>query len=105
MRMVLTDLDPKAYRFLEKKRQDQEWCPGRSLNNVDPWFFGSTSPCLGDKNEKPATCNAPNVPNKVLIKNIKLLITERLEIYTSTLKKTRSTLKILLYVSRCRYMF
>ena len=63
MSMVLTDLDPKAYRFLEK-RPDQEWCSWRSLNNVDPWFFDSTSPCLGDKNEKPATCNAPNVSNK-----------------------------------------
>ena len=65
MPMVLTNLDPKAYRFLEK-RQDQEWCSRWSLNNVDPWFFSSTSPCPGDKNEKLATCNAPNVPNKTL---------------------------------------
>ena len=49
-------------------RQDQEWCSERSLNNLDLWFSGNTSPCPGNKSEKPATCNAPNVPNKTLIK-------------------------------------
>ena len=73
--MVFTMLEMAAdgpYRFGSKglqvfrKRQDQEWCSGRSLNNVNPWFSDSTSPCPGDKNEKPATCNASNVPNKAL---------------------------------------
>ena len=69
--MLEIDVDSRyryGYKGLQvfRKRQDQEWCSGRSLNNVDPWFSGSTSPCPGDKNEKPATYNAPNVPNKAL---------------------------------------
>ena len=64
MPMVLTDLDPKAYRFLEKDKIKNGALGG--LWTLDPWFFGSTSPYPGDKNEKPATYNAPNVRNKAL---------------------------------------
>ena len=37
-----------------------------AFDGLDLQFFSNTSLCLVNKSEKPATCDAPNVPNKAL---------------------------------------
>ena len=65
MPMVLIDLDPKAYRFLEMK-QERGMLLQKALDGLNLQIFGSTSPCPVNKRQKPATYHAPNMLNIML---------------------------------------
>ena len=65
MLMVLTDLDPKACRFLEMK-QERGKLLWKALDGLNLQIFDNTSPCPVNKKPNPATCPAPNMLNITL---------------------------------------